>query len=89
MCKEQSVLSAIINFDPNEKISLQFNFLNFKIIIYFPECNLTVESYELGHTDRNKNYENDTEEKIKDSAVKFEELVLMQKILKFLLKLEE
>ena len=89
MCKEQSVLSAIINFDPNEKINLQFNFLNFKINIYFPECNLTVGSYELGHTDRNKNYENDTEEKIKDSAVKFEELVLMQKILKFLLKLEE
>ena len=63
MCKEQSVLSAIINFDPNEKINLQFNFLNFKINIYFPECNLTVESYELGHTDRNENYENDTEKK--------------------------
>ena len=41
--KEQSVLSAIVNFYPDKKIKLQFKFLSFEIDIHFFEHNLGVE----------------------------------------------
>ena len=43
---------------------LHLNFLSFKIDMYFPEHNLVVQIDELGHTDRDKNYENEREKKI-------------------------
>lgn len=43
---------------------LHFNFLSFKIDMYFPEHNLAVQIEELDHTDRDKNYGNEREKKI-------------------------
>ena len=57
--------------------------------MYFPEHNLAVEIDELGHTDRDKNCENEREKKQKDLVVKFQALILMQEILIFFLRLEE
>ena len=56
--------------------------------MYFPELKLAIEVDEKGHTDRDEEKENEREEKIKKNLdVNLSELVFMQKIMIFLLRL--
>ena len=56
--------------------------------MYFPELKLAIEVDEKGHTDRDEEKENEREEKIKKNLdVNLLELVFMQKIMIFLLRL--
>ena len=56
--------------------------------MYFPELKLAIEVDEEGHTDRDEEKENKREEKIKKNLdVNLLELVFMQKIMIFLLRL--
>ena len=56
--------------------------------MYFPELKLAIEVDEKGHTDRDEEKENERKEKIKKNLdVNLLELVFMQKIMIFLLRL--
>ena len=56
--------------------------------MYFPELKLAIEDDGKGHTGRDAEKENEREEKIKKNLdVDLLELVLMQKIMIFLLRL--
>ena len=56
--------------------------------MYFPELKVAIEVDEKGHTDRDEEKENEREEKIKKNLdVNLLELVFMQKIMIFLLRL--
>ena len=54
MTKEQSVITEITKLFLGEKIILQHFVSEYKIDLYFPEHNLSVEIDEKNHIDRNK-----------------------------------
>ena len=89
MSKEESVTIKIMKVFPNEKILLQHSVLNYQIGLYFSEDKLAIEVDEKGHTDRDeKKKENERSEKIKKNLdVNLLELILMQKIMIFVLRL--
>ena len=55
--KEQSVIKSIINKFKAEDIQIQYTDLGCRIDIYFYEYNFAIEIDELGHNDRNTEYE--------------------------------
>ena len=57
MTQEQSVLSKIKTIFSAEEILLQHNVLGYKIDAYFPKYKLAIETDELGHKDRDTEYE--------------------------------
>ena len=56
-CKEQAVLESIKDAFKGEDMQTQYTVIGYRIDIYFHEYNLAIEVDELGHNDRNIDYE--------------------------------
>ena len=56
-CKEQTVLESIKDTFEEENMQTQHSILGYKIDLYFHEYKLAIEIDELGHNDRNTDYE--------------------------------
>ena len=54
---EQTVINSIKDAFDGENIQTQYTVLNYRIDLYFHEYKLGIEVDELGHTDRNIDYE--------------------------------
>ena len=87
MSKEESVTIKIIKVFSNEKILLQHSVLNYQIDLYFSEHKLAIEVDEKGHTDRDEKNMKEKKKYKKNLDVNLLELILMQKIMIFLLRL--
>ena len=87
MCKEESVTIKIIKVFSNEKILLQHSVLNYQIDLYFSEHKLAIEVDEKGHTDRDEKNMKEQKKYKKNLDVNLLELIQMQKIMIFLLRL--
>ena len=89
MTKEQSVLTKIMKVFVSEEILLQQFFLSCKIDLYFSKHRLAIEIDEKGHNDRNTDYETERQKAIekKNVIVNLLELIQMEKVLMFMLKL--
>ena len=87
--KEESVTIKIIKAFSNEKILLQHPVLNYQIDLNFPEHKLAIEIDEKGHTDRDEKKKKMKEKKKEKNNlhVNLLELILMQKIMIFVLRL--
>ena len=55
--KEQSVIESIKDTFKGEDIRIQYTVLGYRIDLYFYEYKLAIEIDELGHNDRNIDYE--------------------------------
>ena len=55
--KEQSVIESIKDTFKGEDIRIQYTVLGYRIDLYFYEYKLAIEIDELGHNDRNTDYE--------------------------------
>ena len=55
--KEQTVINSIKDAFEGENMQTQYTVLNYRIDLYFYECKLAIEIDELGHNDRNIDYE--------------------------------
>ena len=55
--KEQTVINSIKDAFDGENIQTQYTVLNYRIDLYFHEYKLEIEVDELGHNDRNIDYE--------------------------------
>ena len=55
--KEQTVISTIKDAFEGENMQTQYAVLNYRIGLYFHEYKLAIEVDELGHNDRNIDYE--------------------------------
>ena len=66
LTKEKSVKKSIIDAFKGEDIRIQYIVLGYKINLYFYEHKLAIEIDELGHNDRNTDYETKREEGIKN-----------------------
>ena len=56
-CKEQVVLESIKDTFKGEDMQTQYTVIGYRIDIYFHEYKLAIEVDELGHNDRNIDYE--------------------------------
>ena len=56
-CKEQTMLESIKDTFEGENMQTQHSILEYKIDLYFHEYKLAIEIDELGHNDRNIDYE--------------------------------
>ena len=56
-CKEQTVFESIKDAFEGENMQTQYSVLGYKIDLYFHEYKLAIEVDELGHNDRNIDYE--------------------------------
>ena len=55
--KEQTVINSIKDAFEGENMQTQYTVLNYRIYLYFHEYKLAIEDDELGHNDRNIDYE--------------------------------
>ena len=55
--KEQSVIESIRDIFKGEDVRIQYTVLGYRIDLYFYEYKLAIEIDELGHNDRNTDYE--------------------------------
>ena len=65
ICKEQTVLESVIDVFERENMQTQYNVLGCKIYLYYHEHKLPIEVDELGHNDRNIDYERQKQNKTK------------------------
>ena len=56
-CKEQTVLESIKDAFEGEDMQTQYTVIGYRIDLYFHEYKLAIEIDELGHNDRNIDYE--------------------------------
>ena len=63
--KEQSVIESIRDTFKGDDVRIQYTVLGYRIDLYFYEYKLAIEIDELGHNDRNTDYETKTEREIK------------------------
>ena len=56
-CKEQTVLESIKDAFEGEDMQTQYTVMGYRIDLYFHEYKLAIEVDELGHNDRNIDYE--------------------------------
>ena len=56
-CKEQTVLESIKDAFEGEDMQTQYTVIGYRIDLYFHEYKLAIEVDELGHNDRNIDYE--------------------------------
>ena len=59
--KEQAVINSIEDAFEEEDIQTQYTFLGFRIDLYFHKYKLVLEVDEIGHHDRNINFEIQTQ----------------------------
>ena len=64
--KEQSVIESIRDTFKGEDIQIQYIVLGYRIDLYFYEHKLAIEIDELGHNDRDTDYETKREREIKN-----------------------
>ena len=55
--KEQTVINSIKDAFEAENMQTQYTVIGYRIDLYFHEYNLAIEVDELGHNDRNIDYE--------------------------------
>ena len=80
--KEQSVIESIRDTFKGEDIRIQYTVLGYRIDLYFYEHKLAIEIDELGHNDRNTDYETKREREINTNLIVCSlELILMVQIL--------
>ena len=80
--KEQSVIESIKDTFIGEDIRIQCNVLGYRIDLYFYEHKLAIQIDELGHNDRNTDYETKREREINTNLIVCSlELILMVQIL--------
>ena len=80
--KEQSVIESIRDTFKGEDIRIQYTVLGYRIDLYFYEYKLAIEIDELGHNDRNTDYETKREREINTNLIVCSlELILMVQIL--------
>ena len=81
--KEQSVIKSMIDAFKGEDIRIQYTVLGYRIDLYFYEQKLAIEIDELGHNDRNTDYEikKNKEKQKKNLILNLFELILMLQIL--------
>ena len=80
--KEQSVIESIKDTFIGEDIRIQCNVLGYRIDLYFYEHKLAIQIDELGHNDRNTDYETKREREINTNLIVcLLELILMVQIL--------
>ena len=88
MSKEESVTTKITKAFSTEKILPQHSILSYQIDLYFPKNELTIKVDEKGHIDRDEKEQIERKMALeKQLAFRLLELILMQKIMIFLLKL--
>ena len=76
------MIESIIGTFKGEDIRIQYIVLGYRIDLYFYEYKLAIETDELGHNDRNTNYEIKRQRAIeKELIVYLLELILMLQIL--------
>ena len=77
--KEQSVLNLIKGAFEGKNVQTQYTVLNYRIDLYFQKYKLAIEVDELGHSDRNSDYEIQRQQALKDNLIVYSlELILMQ-----------
>ena len=59
--KEQTVINLIKDAFEGENMQTQYTVLNYRINLYFHEYKLAIEVDELGHNDKNIDYEIETQ----------------------------
>ena len=59
--KEQTVINLIKNAFEGENMQTKYTVLNYRIDLYFHEYKLAIEVDELGHNDKNIDYEIETQ----------------------------
>ena len=64
--KEQSVIESIRDTFKGEDIQIQYTVLGYRLDLYFYEHKLAIEIDELGHNDRDTDYETKREREIKN-----------------------
>ena len=64
--KKQSVIESIIDTFKGEDTQIQSTVLGYRIDLYFYEHKLAIQIDELGHNDRNTDYETNREREIKN-----------------------
>ena len=64
--KEQSVIESIRDTFKGDDVRIQYTVLGYRIDLYFYEYKLAIEIDELGHNDRNTDYETKREREIKN-----------------------
>ena len=80
--KEQSVIESIRDIFKGEDVRIQYTVLGYRIDLYFYEHKLAIEIDELGHNDRNTDYETKREREINTNLIVCSlELILMVQIL--------
>ena len=83
--KEQTVLKSIIDVFEGGNMQIQYSVLGYKIDLYFHQYKLAIEVDELGHNNKNIDYEIQRQKSIEKNLVLcLLELILMKKILIFL-----
>ena len=83
--KEQSVIESIRGTFKGEDIRIQYTVLGYRIDLYFYDHKLAIEIDELGHNDRNTDYETKEKEKSKTNLIVYLlELILMLQILTYM-----
>ena len=58
LSKEEEYINIIMNIFKDEKMIRQYTVENYRVDLYFPEYNLSIECDEHGHIDRDEIYEN-------------------------------
>ena len=83
-CKEQTVLESIKDAFEGEDMQTQYTVIGYRIDLYFHEYKLAIEVDELGHNDRNIDYEIQRQRATeKEPVVCLLELIPMKKISTF------
>ena len=59
--KEQTVINSIKDAFEGENMQTQYSVLGYRIDLYFHEYKLAIEVDELGHNDKNIDYEIETQ----------------------------
>ena len=59
--KEQTVINLVKDAFEGENMQTQYTVLNYRIDLYFHEYKLAIEVDELGHNDKNIDYEIETQ----------------------------
>ena len=59
--KEQTVINSIKDAFEGENMQTQYTVLSYRIDLYFHEYKLAIEVDELGHNDKNIDYEIETQ----------------------------
>ena len=76
--KEQTVIHLIKDAFKGENMQTQYTLLDYRIDLYFHKYKLVIEVDELGHNDRNIDYEIQRQKELENLIVYLLELILIK-----------